>query len=289
MRLTKEKLEELNLNYFKRELPCPLKLVCGAEIKVYPVKVIDAELYANAITLFNYDKDKLITLDDKDDEELLSMKKQAIIELQQMKYLQFLIDVIYMQDPETIGSRLAILFKLCLHEDYVHIQDDKGNIYREIKKGKKTKYPLIVVTDENGYIKYTVNKTDFEKLKDIILNQNDANHDNRELSASVRNVVEAYYRVKNRDSYFPTFEERKYYVMAKMNKTLPEIDNLYLRSFYLLFKAYLDSEAYLITSIRESSEKVTIKQFSENPLYTKPKDYVDEAFTSSDEFRSKIK
>ena len=77
--------------------------------------------------------------------------------------------------------------------------------------------------------------------------------------------------------------------MAKMNKTLPEMDNLYLRSFYLLFKAYLDSEAYLITSIRESSEKVTIKQFSENPLYTKPKDYVDEAFTSSDEFRSKIK
>lgn len=289
MRLSKEKLAELNLYYFKRELPCPLKLICGEEIKVYPIKVRDAELYADAITLFNYDKDKLITLDEKDDDELLNMKKQAIIELQQMKYLQFLIDVVYMQNPDEIGSRLVMLFKLCLHEDYVHIQDDQGNIYREIKNGKRTKYPLIIVTDEKGYIKYTINKTDFEKLKDIILNQNDANHDNRELSASVRNVVEAYYRVKNRDTYFPTFEERKYYVMAKMNKTLLEIDDLYLRSFYLLFKAYLNSETYLITAIRESSEKITIKQFSENPLYTKPKDYVDEAFTSSDEFRSKIK
>jgi hypothetical protein len=268
-----KQLERLNDNYFSKYSPCPLKLRCGEEILVYPTLVEDGDDYYKCINLFNFEKDKLIKIKELDTDEQRKMKIQAMIELQQMSYLEFLIRIVFPQDLELLNN-LARLIQIVLKENYVYCYNDKCQPYLD-DNGK----PCICVGNDKGELKYYINKTDFENLKQIILNQNNADYDNREMSDDVKEIVEMYYKAKIGDTTPPNFEKQKIYVMVKMQYTYKELKQLPLRMFLQIYNMCFDVETNLINNILKSGFQATEMELK-HPLYQPKRDFIAEAFTS---------
>lgn len=271
--MNSKQLERLNDNYFSKYNPCPLKLRCGEEILVYPTLVENGDDYYKCINLFNFEKDKLIKIKELDTDEQRKMKIQAMIELQQMSYLEFLIRIVFPQDLELLNN-LARLIQIVLKEDYVYCYNDKGQPYLD-DNGK----PCICVGNDKGELKYYINKTDFENLKQIILNQNNADYDNREMSDDVKEIVEMYYKTKIGDTTPPNFEKQKIYVMVKMQYTYEQLKQLPLRMFLQIYNMCFDVETNLINNILKSGFQATEMELK-HPLYQPKRDFIAEAFTS---------
>jgi hypothetical protein len=248
-------------------------LRCGEEILVYPTLVEDGDDYYKCINLFNFEKDKLIKIKELDTDEQRKMKIQAMIELQQMSYLEFLIRIVFPQDLELLNN-LARLIQIVLKENYVYCYNDKGQPYLD-DNGK----PCICVGNDKGELKYYINKTDFENLKQIILNQNNADYDNREMSDDVKEIVEMYYKAKIGDTTPPNFEKQKIYVMVKMQYTYKELKQLPLRMFLQIYNMCFDVETNLINNILKSGFQATEMELK-HPLYQPKRDFIAEAFTS---------
>lgn len=233
------------------------------EINIYPIKVKDAPRYERAKAIFSLNKNEIND-----------------IKILQMNYLEFLIKKVLVAD--VMQYELAFIMEHCLHEKNVALYDNNGNPF--LKNNK----PVIVLFDEEKKVKGFINNKQFLKLKDIILHQNDADYDQRELSPEVRKNVEQYYKIKYKDVNYPNIEKQKALVISKTGMSLQQINDMTFRMFKEVFSSIVDSETYVGDKIIQGSYKYEVKEDIIYPLYRKKVDPIEQAFASKDAFEGQI-
>ena len=209
--------------------------------------------------------------------EIIQLYKNEVndIKVIQMSYLQYLMEVVLPSGEDSNGKkinpyeyRLRALIELCFGYKYVGFK-------------KHNDRWCIFLCQEDGAIEHIITPADFDNLMVLILNQNDAKHDNRYVNPDVRKVVQEYYNTKYADTSTPSLEKRKAFVSSKLAKTFKELGEMTIREFELVYHACVDSEIYMATKITEASYKYEVKNPTNHPLYTKEKDPFAEAFSDT--------
>jgi hypothetical protein len=252
-------------NYFSNGAPVPYGLKSG-EITIYPVLVKDALVYDYAKTILMIDKNKI------NDVNIL-----------QMSDLEYLLNLC-MQE-EDIYSQFALIMYLCLHEEYVSIKDEKGNLLRD--NGK----PVIAICDKEKRLKAKITPKEFNIIKKIILFQNDKDYDDTEYSADMQEQINLWIEVQNRRSssnHQPTMEEKKALLMSKNGMTEDKVNNLRLRLFEQMVQSVIDTDQYIGEMIIKGSYKYDVKDNIEYPIYREKKSIFERAFVDRDKLSSKL-
>lgn len=250
-------IDMLQRFYFCNSFTIPYQLKKSKnEINIKPILVKDYPMYEWCKEVLEFQKNE--TND---------------INVIKMSYLDFLIDYVFKKDKECI-QKLLKLFELCLGETYISFEKDNGR-------------NCIALCEENGTIKGLINRKEFDDISLIILNQNDANYDNRYITPEVKELMYQYYKIKYSDIATPSFEKRKAFVSSKLGKTFIELNEIPYREFDLIYKASVDSEIYLTTKITEASYKYEVKEQTKHPLFEKYKDPYSEIFEDTNVLSSK--
>lgn len=251
-------IELLSRLYFANGYDVPYKLKNGKEILIKPILVKDYEIY-------NYCKN------------ILDINKNEIndINIIQMSYLEFLIEIIFKENAEYI-NHLCNIIRLCLDEQYLSFgygQNNKLNLF---------------ICNEDKTIKHSITSKEFDDIKKIILYQNDCHYNDRYVSPDVRQAYEEYCRLKYKDVNAPSLEKMKAFVIGKNGYKLEDVNNMTYRMFYLVYHSCVDSEIYIGSKIIQGSYKYDVKQDVLHPQYEKEKDPITEMFSDAEAFENKI-
>ena len=241
--------------YFSNGEDAPYKLKDKTTIYLKPILVKNYPIYLGCIDILQIPKN------DSSD-----------IKIIQMSYLQYLIEVLFKQDDpkERINeSKLRAILSYCLGADYV------GFV-----KNEKNKW-VVAICNSEGIIEHIINATEFDEIRELILNQNDAHYDNRYVNPDVKQVMEEYYKIKYADVHPPSLEKKKAFVSSKLGKTFKELGEMNVREFELVYKACADSEIYLANKVTEASYKYEVKNPSQHPLYEPERDAFAEIFSDT--------
>jgi hypothetical protein len=190
-----------------------------------------------------------------------------------MSYLQYLVEVV-LQDEEYQRALVKIL-NLSLGDDYKFTMGHYEN-------GKPY---LGVIQDENVLCK--INAKEFDKISEIILNYNDRNYDNRYVSEDMRKAMEDYYRIKFKDKYMPTLEEKKAFVSFKSGLTLKQINEMSYRYFDIMYNQCIENDLFFSQKIIQASEKYKVNDEIVYPLFKKKNDKFD-FLQNADAFEKKV-
>ena len=192
----------------------------------------------------------------------------------QMSYLQYLVEVVFPQDS-SYKDMFVYLMKICLDAEHLGFISDKN--------GK----PQLALCNEDNVVEHIITASEFDEISYIILNQNDAKHDNRYVNPEVRKAMQEYYSIKYRGITSPSLEKRKAFVCSKMGKTFKELSNMTIREFDLIYHACVDSEIYIATKVTEASYKYDVKEPTKHPLFEPDKDAYEEVFFDPDTLAEK--
>lgn len=246
--------------YFVNGVPVPYTLKKGGTIMINPIKVKDYSIY---------DMVKAILL--------LNKNETNDISIIQMSYLDYLIEVVFPQSKE-FGQQFIMLFNLCLGIDKLYFEKDKG----------KNVLVLVEKDDEgNETVSKVINRKEFDEIRNIILNQNDPNYDDRYVNPEVRELMIQYQKAKNQNVHYPSFEERKSYVCSKIGKTYSELNEMTCREFDLIYDHCVNSEIYLAQKIIQASFKYEVKEDIKHPLFENKRDPYAEIFTDTSALSNK--
>ena len=251
-----EKLKQLEAMYFQNGFDVPYELKKGGEILIKPILVKDYSQYENSIPILQIPKNEIND-----------------IKVIQMSYLEFLINVTFVQDKSLIGC-LSNLMSLCLGEEKVAIGKDKGK-------------DCIIILDDEEKISKIINSKEFDDISKIILNQNDSNYDNRYISPDVRKAYEEYCQLKYKNINSPSLEKRKAFVISKIGYKIDEVNEMIYRVFSLVYSSCVDSEIYIGDKIIQGSEKFKCDDVK-HPQFEKKKDPITEMFGDAEAFENKI-
>lgn len=250
-------IKSLELQYFINGLPIPFKVKKGDDILIYPITVKDYPIYEWA-------------------KSVLTIQKNDInnIEIIQMNYLQFLVEVMFTNNEKT-ESQLRNIINLCLHEDYVAFAYDNGK-------------NCIAICDSEGIIKSIISPKEFDDMIKIILNQNDSTYDDRYISKDVREAYEEYCKLKYKNISNPSLEKKKGFVISKNGYSLQEINDMAYRMFDIVYHACVDSEIYIGQKIIQGSYKYKVDNDIMHPQFQKDSDPIAEMFSDAQAFENKI-
>lgn len=242
--------------YFCNGLDVPFSVKKGRELTIKPITVKDYPIYELSKSILEINKNE--TND---------------IEIIQMSYLKFLLEIVIKQN-DAYRNQLNFILEYCLGIKYANFEKDNGRncivVYDKIFNEKLNKEEYIVAS--------VINHKEFDDIIKIILNQNDANYDNRYVNPEVRELMEQYYKAKYQNATIPSLEKRKAFVASKMGKTFKEINEMTYREFDLIYNASVDSEIYIGQKIIQGSFKYEVKEDIVHPLYEKKKDPYSEIF-----------
>lgn len=243
--------------YFANELPIPFKVKDNNYIiYIRPVTVSMFPFYQNNVGVLLIDKNRI------SDAKIISMS-----------YLQYLVEVV-LQDEEYQRALVKIL-NLSLGDDYTFTVGhyENGKVYLGIKQ------------DEQILCK--INAKEFDKISEIILNYNDRNYDNRYVSEDMRKAMEDYYRIKFKDKYMPTLEEKKAFVSFKSGLTLKQINEMSYRYFDIIYNQCIENDLFFSQKIIQASEKYKVNDEIVYPLFKKKNDKFD-FLQNADAFEKKV-
>jgi hypothetical protein len=255
MSVDKDTLRNYQLLYFQNELPVPLQLKNG-KIDIYPIMVKDWSIFEGSLGVLQIDKNKTNN-----------------IEQIQMSYMDFLFHLIE-QDEQYKNMLVTVLL--------MSFRAERIGFIRENNK------PYIIVADDKQIVTAKISAKEFNKIKDIIFYYNINDYNDIDVSEDVRKLAQEYYKIKNGDSYSPTLEEQKIYVIAKTGMSMQEVNNMAYRTFNMVFKSALDSEMFLANKIIQASFKYEIKEDVTHPLFTRKKNPYEDVFANKEEFINKI-
>ena len=163
----------------------------------------------------------------------------------------------------------------------------------KVKKGEPLLIKPILVKDysiyENSIDILTIDKNsigDIEIIK-IILNQNDANYDNRYISPEVKELMMEYNLIKYKNIHNPSLEERKAFVCSKIGKTFKDLNNMTYREFDLIYNANVNSEIYIGEKIIQGSYKYDVKEEIVHPLFKVKEDPYAKIFEDTNKLSGK--
>lgn len=239
-----DKLNYYARYYFSNYKPIPFKLKYNNYIiYIKPVTVEMSAFYHDNIDILLIDKNV-----------------ENSVEIISMSYLQYLIDVLFVDEERQ--KMLVTILKLSLGDEYVYTMghDEKGKVYLGIVKENKT---VSRITPK-----------EFDKISDIILNYNDPNFENRHISTDMRKAMEEYYKIKFKDQYMPTLEEKKLFVSFKSGLTLKEINEMAYRHFEIMYNQCVNNDIFFSQKILQASEKYKIDDLV-YPLFKKKESRFD--------------
>lgn len=253
-------------NYFENDLPVPYELkskdVDGNNviINIYPIKVKDYRLYSTSKEVVEIDKNEIDNID-----------------VIKMSYLDFIVNYLFAieEQKDIFMDDFINLFSLILQKKYIGV---------ELKDNKTC---LVVRNDDED--KIFIKPKEVDDIVKISQYQNDSNYNDRKLSADIKKEIEEYVKIRYGNSYSPSLEEQKAFVISKTGILMKDINEMTYRSFNLIYSSARDSEMYIANKIIQASEKYETKEDVTHPLYTKNKDIVDEVFnTTAEQLESKI-
>ena len=239
-----DKLNYYTRYYFSNNKPIPFKLKYNNYIiYIKPVTVEMSAFYHDNIGILLIDKNV-----------------ENSVEIISMSYLQYLTDVLFVD--EEYQKMLVTILNISLGDEYVYTMghDEKGKVYLGIVKDNKT---VSRITPK-----------EFDKISDIILNYNDPNFENRHISTDMRKAMEEYYRIKFKDQYMPTLEEKKLFVSFKSGLTLKEINEMAYRHFEIMYNQCVNNDIFFSQKILQASEKYKIDDLV-YPLFKKKESRFD--------------
>ena len=257
--MDKDKLKYYERYYFANSEPIPFQIKDNNYIlHIKPVTVKMYPFYQDNINVLLIDKNRI-----------------GSVEIIQMSYLQYLIDVVFQE--ETYQRALVTILNLSLGEEYIYTVGhlDNGKPY------------LGVVKD--GELLCKISPKEFDKISEIILYYNDRHFDNSYISEDVRKAMEEYYSIKFKDTYMPTLEERKAFVSFKSGLTLNEINDLSYRYFDLIYNTCINNDMFFSQKIIQASEKYKVNDNEiVYPLFKK-KDNKFDFFQDAEAFGNKLR
>ena len=257
--MNKDKLTYYDRYYFSNAEPIPFHVKDNDYIiHIKPVTVKMYPFYQDNINILLIDKNRI-----------------SDIKIIQMSYLQYLVDVV-LQEKDYQRALVTIL-NLTIGEEYIytvgHFDDGK---------------PYLGISQDNKLL-CKITSNEFDKISEIILYYNDRHFDNTYVSEDVRKAMEEYYRIKFKDTYMPTLEERKAFVSFKSGLTLNEINDLTYRYFDLLYNTCIDNDIFFSQKIIQASEKYKVNDNEiVYPLFKQKSNKFD-FFQDAEAFSNKLK
>lgn len=258
-------IDRLELMYFQNDEPIPYYLknsvdengnmsTDGYKLLIKPIKVKDWSIFNNCIDILMHE-----------------LQDYNSVEIIQMSYLEFIIDILLDKVSDEQISENA--FKLST------ILSMALGIY-EARKGMFRNKPCLTLHDENGDVVSLITPKEFNELKKIILFQNIVGYDDRYVNPEVKKLYSIYIRSKNKDMVDPTLEKQKVFVMSKNGMSMKDINDMTYRTFSQIYQTNVQLDLYIARKILQASEKYKVDDVI-YPLYEKEKDKYEELFVST--------
>ena len=180
-----------------------------------------------------------------------------------MSYLEFIFNLINVDI--SYNNSLIDICKLALG-------------YEKIAIGLHNNKKCLLLCDEENTVKYIITSKEFDDIIKIILNQNDANYDNRYVNPEVKELMAEYYKVRHNNIRTPSLEEKKAYVVSKTGMEINRINDMSYRLFDLVYNSCVNSEIYFAQKMVQCSYKYDVKEDVKHPLFEPKKDPYAEIF-----------
>lgn len=239
-------LNELELKYFCNGYDIPYNVKNGGILNIKPILVKDYPFYEMSKSLLEINKNETNNID-----------------VIKMSYLEFVFNLISINT--TYNNSLIELCRLSLGYDKIAI-------------GTYNKKRCLLLCNEENKIEYIITPKEFDEISKIILNQNDANYDNRYVNPEVKELMAEYYKVKHNDFRTPNLEEKKAYVISRTGMNINQINDMAYRLFDLIYSSCVNSEIYLTQKMVQCAYKYDVKEDIKHPLFEKKKDPYAEIF-----------
>lgn len=217
--------------YFANSLPVPF---CLKEnnfmLNIRPITVGMFPFYRDNMGILLIDKNKV------NDINIISMS-----------YLQYLVDIVLKQ--KEYQRALVTVLDLSLGDEYVYTMGHYEN-------GK----PYIGIQDQDGKMLSRISAKEFDKISKIIIFYNDRNYDDRYISDDMRKAMEEYNRIRLKDTYMPTLEEKKAFVSFKSGLTQQQLNDMSYRYFDIMYDQCVANDLFFSQKIIQASEKYKVNE-----------------------------
>lgn len=237
----------LERTYFYFDKPVEYKLD-NYILKIYPINVCDSEYFLSSINLFTVDKNATPS-----------------VEIIQMSYLQFIIDILLTQNKSNL-DRFVNLLTLCLHMKAPKIELNES--------GK----PLLV----EGNNEYSINGQQFEDIRRIILYQNLLGYDDTYINPDLKKAMAEMDELKNKGYENLTLERKIAIITAHTGISKKEQLEMTYRSHSLLFEEVFGEVEF--TTIRPVALFSGNGDKLEHWIVKKKKNKMDNYVTKVDEY-----
>lgn len=237
--MDKDLLKQYQESYFANGLDVPFTLKDnGYVVYIKPILVKMFAFYKNSVGILRIDKNKT------PDPKIISKS-----------YLQYLAEDVIPQSKD-LQQMLVTILNLSLGEEYVYVlgYNENNKIYLGIKK--------------DDVLLAKVTPKEFDKISEIILYYNDPNYDDVEVSDDMRNAMEEYYKLKFKNQYMPTLEEKKAFLSFKSGLTLQQINEMTYRFFEIAYTQCVNIDVFFSQKILQASEKYKVDDLV-YPLFKK--------------------
>lgn len=244
-------IEYLTRKYFTFDKPVEYVLRKDEQIEIYPILVKDWVIFEECYDIFNYDKNS-----------------SGVVEIIQMSYLQFLMEVIGENDELVFNKLYNILQICCKTENIQYGIDESGKYFLAIDNK--------IITSHH-----------FDDIKKIILFQNIVNYDDTEISADIKKIIDDYNRLSSGDVANPTLETKLSYVGNECGLQKKDMLEMTYREFDNRFNLAIELMGYHINKMAEA-QGCTFKEKLEHPIYRKIKNKFSQFFSDSNTVKKTI-
>lgn len=269
-----DNLEKYVERYRTFDEPVPYK-----SIGIYPIITKDYFQFIDSVDILKIEKNKI-----------------PDINIIQMSYLSFLLHLII--ENEDFLNKFITLCDLCLHvnkgNDLLNKSFSRGQVLLGRLNGDEiyfiNGYDIQFINSGNStWISINgerLSSIEFDEVIEIIFFQNFPSYDNVEMSEDFKNMMEEYYRLKNKNIKPPTLEEQLAAIMAQNGMSKAEIMQETVYTIKCMIDSIVGKTDYEIQHLYRS-HAMTDKKLPdiEHWLIKSNKDKYSEVFSDLDEYK----
>ena len=249
----------ININFLSRAyfyFDKPVDYNLGDKIlKIYPVSLEDSEIFLASMDILTVDKNSIPS-----------------VEIIQMSYLQFILNVLLAQNPLNTQKMINIL-TICLKFKNFGIKDYKGK-------------PCIYDKD----LDCTITSKQFDDIKRIILYQNLLHYDDSYINPDAKKAMDEIDLLKNQDYENISLERRIAIITAHCGLAKKEQLAMTFRSHSLLFEevcSEVDFETVRPISLYACMQSKKNQEI-EHWIYRKKKNKFNKYFVSDKDYNKNM-
>ena len=234
--------------YFAHDKSVPYQLRDGNTLNILPVYVQDFAVFYHSVGILKIDKNALNK-----------------VEYIQMKYLQFLFEVMFPQDKFYIQQFINII-NLCLDLKKAMINaDGHGKVY---------------IYDEEKQIK--IDAKDFDEISRIIMYQNFYRYDDSYVNPDVQRAMREVDELKGKAYEEISLERKEAIITAHTGISKKDLEEMTYRSFSMLFDEVCGEVEF--TTTREIALFAGKGDEIEHWIYKKKKNKMDGYFVTTEQY-----